>query len=199
MLINEKLLYEYGAERVSFKNGEYIFKEGSYPFFYFQILVGKVKLNHFNEEGKESIQNILSPGKSIGECFLFLDNQYPTNAEALEDTVLLRLNKSVFLELLNSNPYLYKNLSRCISEKLYYKFLMMQNNSINSPIVRLKGLFDYLKNDTVEIKTPFSFKVELTRQQLAGLTGMCVETVIRTVKLMESQDMLRLHKGKILY
>ena len=199
MLIDEKLLYQFGAERVYFKNGETVFTEGAHPSFYYQIIVGKVKLNHFNDEGKESIQNILLPGNSVGECFLFLENVYPMNAEALEDTVLLKLNKSFFLDLLSSNPYLYKELNRCMSEKLYHNYLMMQNNSINSPINRLKGLLDYLKNDTVEIKAPFSFKIELTRQQLAGLTGMCVETVIRTVKLMESQNMLRLQKGKILY
>lgn len=200
MLIDEKLLYKFGAERVSFKNGERIFTEGSLPFFYYQIIRGKVKLNHFNEEGKESIQNILLPGNSVGECLLFLDNFYPMNAVALEDTMLLKLSKTIFLELLNANPSLYENLNRCMSQKLYYKFLMMQNNSINNPLFRLKGLLDYLKsNEMCTTESSFSFKIDLTRQQLASMTGMCVETVIRTVKVMESQNMLRLKKGKILY
>jgi CRP-like cAMP-binding protein len=199
MLIDEKLLYQYGAERMFYKSGDIIFNEGMSPFFYYQIVVGKVKLNHYNEEGKESIQNIILPGQSIGECLLFLDNFYPMNAEVLEETVLLKLSKTKFLELLNFYPYLYKDLSLFMSGELYHRFLLMQNNSINSPIIRLKGLLDYLKNETLEAAIPFSFKIDLTRQQLAGLTGMCVETVIRTVKLMESQNMLRLKKGKILY
>ncbi len=199
MLIDEKLLYQFGAEKVYFKNGETVFTEGAHPSFYYQIIVGKVKVNHFNEEGKESIQNILLPGNSVGECFLFLEGLYPMNAQVLEDTLLIRLSKTNFLELLESNPCIYINLSRCMSEKLHYKFLMMQNNSINNPIIRMKGLLDYLKNNAIESTVPFSFKIDLTRQQLAGITGMCVETVIRTVKLMESQNMLRLQKGKILY
>ncbi|GGG59467.1 helix-turn-helix domain-containing protein [Epilithonimonas arachidiradicis] len=43
------------------------------------------------------------------------------------------------------------------------------------------------------------FIVPYTRQQLACLTGMTVETVIRTVKKMESDELLIIFKGKIMY
>ena len=41
--------------------------------------------------------------------------------------------------------------------------------------------------------------VPLTRQQMANLTGLRVETVIRTIKLMEKNNLLKIKKGLIYY
>ena len=41
------------------------------------------------------------------------------------------------------------------------------------------------------------FMVELSRQQLADLTGLRVETVIRTIKQLEKQEYLKIIEGKI--
>ncbi|WP_276875626.1 helix-turn-helix domain-containing protein [Chryseobacterium joostei] len=57
---------------------------------------------------------------------------------------------------------------------------------------------DYLKSFAIDQKQ-YSFKVPLTRQQMAGLTGLCVETTIRTIKGMERAMMLRIKDRKIMY
>lgn len=40
-------------------------------------------------------------------------------------------------------------------------------------------------------------RLMLTRQQLANMTGLRVETIIRTMKLMEKNDELNIIKGKV--
>lgn len=50
-----------------------------------------------------------------------------------------------------------------------------------------------------ENKTPFTYEVPITRQQLASLTGLCVETTIRAIKKMEREKILRITNRKILY
>lgn len=45
----------------------------------------------------------------------------------------------------------------------------------------------------------FSFEVPLTRQQLASMTGLRVETVIRTIKKMEQQNIVKIINRKIYY
>ncbi|WP_262891347.1 helix-turn-helix domain-containing protein [Epilithonimonas arachidiradicis] len=37
------------------------------------------------------------------------------------------------------------------------------------------------------------------RQQMANLTGLCVETTIRTLKAMEKKNLLKIRNRKILY
>ncbi|WP_312900994.1 cyclic nucleotide-binding domain-containing protein, partial [Chryseobacterium taichungense] len=59
MNIDPEILYKFGAEKKSYKQDEIIYREGDYAAFYYQIIKGKIKLNSYNEEGKEFIHNII--------------------------------------------------------------------------------------------------------------------------------------------
>lgn len=198
MVIKEDILHSMGASIKTFRPSETIFQEGDIPNYYYQIIKGEVKLNNYNEEGKEFIQNILSDGQSLGESLLFTGNTYPMNAVVLTECSVLRLPKQNFLSLLEASPKLYFDICKYLSERLYYKYIMLQNNSVQNPTDRLRGLMDYLKSFQ-ENRKPFSFQVPLTRQQLASLTGLCVETAIRTIKVMERDNIVKIKDRKILY
>lgn len=198
MVIDENILFSAGAEIRDYKPTENIFSEGDTPHYYYQIITGEVKLNNYNEEGKEFIQNFLSEGQSCGESILFIDKPYPMNAEAITDCSVLRLHKSAFFNLLNKSPKLCLEVSSFLSQRLYYKFVMMLNISSQNPSTRLKGLMDYLKSFQDD-ESPYSFMIPLTRQQMASLTGLCVETAIRTIKHMEKDKILKIENRKILY
>ncbi len=198
MNIDPDLLYSYGAEDKHYKKGEVIYKEGDHALYYYQIIKGKIKQNNYNEEGKEFIQNILGGEQSFGDPMLFLEKFYVMNAIALTDVDLIRLPKNKFLELLENNPKISLEMNACLSQRLYFKAIMLQNMSSPSPLLRLKGLLDYLKSYHDD-ECNHCFHVELTRQQIANLTGLRVETVIRTLKKMEKQGLIRIENRKILY
>ncbi|AKK74102.1 cyclic nucleotide-binding protein [Chryseobacterium sp. P1-3] len=198
MVINESILHSAGAEIKEYHPTENLFCEGDSPHYYYQIITGEVKLNNYDEEGKEFIQNILSKGQSCGESILFIDKPYPMNAEAITECSVFKLSKSTFFALLNESPELCMEVNSFLSERLYYKFIMMQNISSQSPSKRLKGLMDYLKSFQID-ERPYSFMIPLTRQQMASLTGLCVETAIRTIKHMERNKIVKIENRKILY
>jgi len=198
MVIKEEILRSMGASIKHFGPSELIFSEGDQPNYYYQIIKGEVKLNNYNEDGKEFIQIILSDGQSCGESNLFIDKPYPMNAETLTECNVLRLHKSAFFELLDKSPKLCMEISSFLSQRLYYKFIMMQSISSQNPAARLKGLMDYLKSFQEDNK-PYSFLVPFTRQQMASLTGLCVETAIRTIKIMEKDKIVKIQDRKILY
>ncbi|WP_336961980.1 Crp/Fnr family transcriptional regulator [Chryseobacterium contaminans] len=197
-MIIEDLLIAFGAEIKHYKVGETIFREEDLPVYYYQIEKGKVKLNNYTEDGKEFIQNIFSDGHSFGESLLFVDRPYPMNAVAIEDSSIFRMSKSGFLNLVQTNPEISLNVYQCLAERMYYKYIMFYNLSFQNPVSKLKLLLDYLKSYHDD-KAPYSFQIPLTRQQLASLVGLRVETVIRTIKQMEKDKMLKIEKRKIYY
>ncbi|MBK1896565.1 Crp/Fnr family transcriptional regulator [Chryseobacterium paridis] len=197
-MINRDLLLSYGAEIKNYKTNEVIFREGEFSTYYYQIADGKIKLNNYTEEGKEFIQNIFSDGQSFGESILFVNKPYPMNAEALIPSNIIRLPKSEFLILLKENPEISTNIHHCLAERMYYKYIMLYNLSIQNPASKLKLLMDYLKTYD-DNKEPYSFQIPLTRQQLASLTGLRVETVIRVIKSMEKENSLKIVNRKIFY
>ncbi|MGN7863987.1 Crp/Fnr family transcriptional regulator [Chryseobacterium sp. 22458] len=197
-MIIEHLLISFGAETKNYKAGDIIFREEEFPLYYYQIKTGKIKLNNYTEDGKEFIQNIFSDGHSFGESLLFVDRPYPMNAMAMEDSVIFRMPKQNFLDLIRDNPEISLNIYQCLAERMYYKYIMFYNLSFQNPVSKLKLLMDYLKSYH-EDKAPYSFQIPLTRQQLASLTGLCVETVIRTIKQMEKEKIVKIEKRKIYY
>jgi CRP-like cAMP-binding protein len=198
MKIDEQLLKSYSAENKSYKEREAIFREGESPSFYFQIIEGSVKLNNYNEEGKEFIHNILGKGQSFGDPLLFIDKQYPVNAVVLKPTTLIRVPRKNFINLIKENPHISLELNACLSHRLYYQTIMMQNMASQNPLARIKGLFDYLKSYS-DCDDTHSFNIKLTRQQIADLTGLRVETIIRTIKKMEKDNLVKIKDRKICY
>ncbi|AYZ12074.1 Crp/Fnr family transcriptional regulator [Chryseobacterium arthrosphaerae] len=197
-MIIEQLLISFGAETKNYKAGDIIFREEEFPLYYYQIKTGKIKLNNYTEDGKEFIQNIFSDGHSFGESLLFVDRPYPMNAVAMDESVIFRMPRQNFLNLIRDNPEISLNIYQCLAERMYYKYIMFYNLSFQNPVSKLKLLMDYLKSYH-EDKAPYSFQVPLTRQQLASLTGLCVETVIRTIKQMEKEKIVKIEKRKIYY
>jgi len=198
MNIDEKILHSFGGENVIYKAHEFIFKEGDHSQYYFQIVSGKVKLNTFTENGKEFIHNILGKNQSFGDPLLFIEKLYPTNAISLQTTEIIKMPKDNFMEMLKSNPELSLEMNMCLSQRLYYNNLMLRNLAVADPIQRLKGVMDYLKSYH-DGDCQHCFPIELTRQQIADLTGLRVETVIRTVKKMVKNEMIKLEGRRILY
>ncbi|UOE36954.1 Crp/Fnr family transcriptional regulator [Chryseobacterium oryzae] len=196
MLISEELLKEYGAETEVFDSSYVIFSEGDKPKNYYQIVEGRIKLNNYNEEGKELIFAILEKGLSVCELLLFIDKTYPVNAITFEKCTVLKLPKAQFEKLLDDHPKISRDMNKFLSERLYYKYIMLDNNSSLRPSVRIKGALDYYKSYNENAKK-FEYEIPLTRQQLASLTALRVETVIRTVKELEKENFLKIINRKI--
>lgn len=198
MIIKEDLLHSVGATVKQYKSSEIIFREGDPATYYYQIVTGEVKLNNYSDEGKEIIQTLLEDGQSIGESLLFMDKLYPINAIAITNCKVLRLPKSNFFDLLKQYPDICLDMNRLLSQRLYFKLIMAQNLSTQNPTAKLRVLMDYLKSSQEE-QAPYSFMIPLTRQQMASLTGLCVETAIRTIKTMERNKIVQIKDRKILY
>lgn len=197
-MIKEDILFSHGADSKNFKAGEVIFAEGDTPAYYFQIQHGKVKINNINDQGKEFIQGILSEGGSIVPNALFLQRPYPISAIAIEDCRLVRMSKQSYLNLLKQNPELYETVVSIISENMYYTYIMMQSMSFENPENKLTTLMNYLKEQYPD-QSQYSFQIPYTRQQLAYLTGLSVETVIRVTKNMEKNEILKIKSRKIFF
>ncbi len=90
-----------------------------------------------------------------------------------------------------------RQIFELLSERLYYKYTMLFGVSSNDPSIKIKSLLDYLK--LTKGSKENSFVVPYTRQQIANLTGLRVETVIRTIKKMQEENIVRIQNRKIIY
>ncbi|MDQ0595087.1 CRP/FNR family cyclic AMP-dependent transcriptional regulator [Chryseobacterium ginsenosidimutans] len=198
MSIQERLLHSVEAIEEHYNAGDYIFREEATPQFYYQIVTGEVKLNSYKEDGKEFIQNILSDNSCFGESMLILGKPYPVNAVALTKCTILKVGRDQFFQLLQEHPEIFLDMYKTMSEKTSEKIVLMRKITSENAEERLMELMNQMK-DSKENKDKFSFEIPHTRQQLASLTGLSVETAIRAIKRMERSEILIIKNGKIFY
>lgn len=198
-MITEELLKKYNGKIRHYESGDFIYEENTKCHNYFQIISGKVKLNNYSEDGKEFIQNIFEATQGFGEVLLFINEKYPSNAVALTDCSIINLPTKEFFILLKEHPECALEINRNLSRRLYYKMIMSQQVFSKDPKVRLKALMDYLKNTHIQDDSDSGYLIPLTRQQMADLIGLRVETVIRTIKSMEKDNLLTIKKHQIYY
>lgn len=195
-MIKLDLLMQSGAEIRELHKNEIVFSVDHYPTHYYQVLEGKIKMNNYNEDGKEFIQNIFTVGQSFGEPPLFIDEPYPASAVAVTNATVVQLKKNNFYEMLKKYPETSLAVTQSLARRLYYKSVMAPEISSQDPEKRILTLIDYMKEHQ-SIDLTKDFLVPLTRQQLADLTGLRVETVIRTVKQLEKREQLKIIAGKV--
>ena len=193
-MIPENLLLDFNATIENFNSSEVIFSEKGRADFYYQIKTGEVKMFNINENGKEFVQGIFYDGDSFGEPPLLGDFNYPASASATKTTELYKLSKTKLFELLTHNPEVNLKFTRALAKRLYYKATILKEISVHTPEHRILTLIDFLKR---KYGSEELFQVELTRQQIADMTGLRVETVIRAVKQLEQEGEIQLIKRKV--
>lgn len=196
-MITINLLEEYGGIIKNFKNGDLIFEEGKQPLYYYQIISGEIKMNNYNDEGKEFIQGIFYKDQCFGEPPLFIDQFYPANAVAVIDSEIIIITKNKFLDLLKNNSDISLKIIKNLSQRLYYKSVMAAEISSQDPEHRVLRLIDYSIEQLNFKKEEAGFLINFTRQQIGDLTGLRVETVIRAIKSLEKKGYLKIINRKV--
>ncbi|WPQ66013.1 Crp/Fnr family transcriptional regulator [Chitinophaga sancti] len=194
MIIHTDLLREWGAIRLTAEKGRVIFTEGEEAHYYYQIESGEVRMVNTSLNGKEFIQGIFVAGESFGEPPLFTGMGYPAAAVADSDSVILRLPKPTFIRLLKENPEIHYAFTTLLAMRLRQKSILSREMTCSEPAVLIRGV---LKRYTVPELLQGRLRVTLTRQQIADMTGLRVETVIRTIRGMYKKGDLLVNKGKV--
>ncbi|MBF4493921.1 Crp/Fnr family transcriptional regulator [Flavobacterium sp. MR2016-29] len=196
-MIAPELLEKYGALKKSFAKTPIVFEEGNLPAYYYQIISGEVKMSNYNDDGREFIQGIFYKQQSFGEPPLFLNQKYPANAIAVEDSEILLLPKNNFMKLLEENVIISIKIIENLAQRLYYKSVMAAEMSTHEPEHRVLKLIDHGIAYFNFKKDPNGYLINFTRQQIGDLTGLRVETVIRTIKALEKKGELKIINRKV--
>lgn len=195
-MIDEDMLLTWGATYKKVKKDEIIFQEGTSGFYYHQLVKGKVKWYNIDEQGKEFLQSIICECESFGELPLFDDGPYVSSASATEDCILLKLRKDSFLQMLRENPLIHFRFTRLMTERLRSKFIFLKELTHIDPARKILTVLNHYKENTGK-ECHSKIKVDLTRQQIANMTGLRVETVIRTIRSLHEAGQLTIERGKV--
>ncbi len=197
-MIPDDLFQHYGARVVELARGETLFDQGTTANSFYQVRTGKLKMVSYNEQGREFVQGLFTEGQSFGEPPFFNDLPYPAAAVAVEDSTVWKCGREAFLRLLAEHPDIHLGLTKVLSGRLIYKSMMLAEIAVEEAEHRLSTLIEYFRGGP-PAKGAVPYRVPFTRQQLADMTGLRVETVVRSIKSLEHKGVLEIEDGKIVW
>ena len=191
-MVPDSLLRKFKARLIRLAKGDMVFHQGDPATSFHIVKSGRIKMTTYNEEGKEFVQGYFAEGQSFGEPPFFNHLPYPASAIAVVDSTLWKCSYDSFMKLLKDNFEVHLKLTQVLSGRLVYKSIMLSELAVEEAEHRLTTLIEYFRKQD---NAHHDYKVPFTRQQLADMTGLRVETVIRSIKSMEQKDILRLERG----
>lgn len=176
---NELAIINRGRDKLFFKKGDVIFKEGLLPLGLYCLNFGKIKLVKAGKIEQEFITGLLKPVDFIGFDHLMANSPYSYSAIALEDVSICIVNKENFFEINSKNIELSAKIINYLSQKLINqndKLLILTQTKIESRLAyTLLDLVDFFGFQD-DGKT---LAVELKRKEIASLSSMNTANVIR--------------------
>jgi len=181
----------------TFKKGQTIFNEGSYPFGVFCINSGKVKLAHLGDDGKEQIIRLLRGGDVIGYRALLSGERYSASAVALEDTQVCFVPKELFIYILKNDAGLTFEMMKLLSDELHKTELKLTHLAQKPVRERLAEVLLFIKETYGFEEDGITLNVRLSREEIANLVGTATESTIRLLSEFKRDSMVELDGKKI--
>lgn len=196
MQIDYDILITYGGVARKFAKGDFIFYEADVPYYYYQLISGEIRMFSTNAEGKELIQGIFKSGESFGEPPLLLGKAYPSTAQANTDSVVVKIRKEHFLNIIHDYPEYLEKMMYAFAERIYSKASAVQVWVQQTPEEKI---MQFLSNNKSSFSGCLHKPLPYTRQQIADFTGLRVETVIRTLTRMSKDGKVKIINHKLYY
>jgi NTE family protein len=104
-----------------YKKGDIIYREGSPADAFYCIILGRVIIYTQDQYGNETLLEYLHRGKYFGIISLLTGEPHSVTAKAINDCLILSINKEDFDFILNKIPKLAIDLSQTLSRRLKRK------------------------------------------------------------------------------
>jgi CRP/FNR family cyclic AMP-dependent transcriptional regulator len=173
--------------------------EGDSGDHFYIILSGLVEISRF-ENGKKFVLTTLQEGDFFGEMALLEEGELRSaNAEVVEKTVLLTINRHDLLSFLESYPSVsYQLLTtltkrlRKTNEQMHDITFMDVRSRINKKILNLAEEYGVMLDEQLIIN------LRITHQQLADMVGCTREMVTKVLIELQADSIIDIIKKKII-
>ncbi|SOB99369.1 CRP/FNR family transcriptional regulator [Ureibacillus xyleni] len=177
-----------------FHQGAHIFMQGDPLTNVYFIARGKIKVYRTDLQGKEQIINVLQPGEMFPHQGFFRNDNYPANAQVLEETALIYIPIPSFEKFLIQHPETCVKMMKILGDKIVDLQNRLQEQIMNTTyeqiillLIRLSKSHGKNKVDgTILITTQF------TNRDLANMIGSSRETVSRTLTQLKKKGLVNL-------
>jgi CRP/FNR family transcriptional regulator len=168
-----------------------VFYEGNPCHGLYLLCRGKAKLVQTSWSGQQQILKIVTAGEIIDKQALFAEGPHVVTCEALEPCLVGFLPRERLNELLTARPSIALKLLRAMGKELRTAYQKLMTATFHSARERMAGtLLQLGRRHGVPSPTGLLIAISLTREELAELAGISVETAVRLLTKFKEEELI---------
>lgn len=179
------------------KKGQPVFEEGESINGVYCIQDGFCKLTKLSTNGKEQIVKLVKSGELLGQRSMVSDEPANLTAVAIEDMEVCFIPKTEILNFFNKNNQFSLNMMKSICEDLKESDMHVVSMAQKTVKNRLAETLIYLQETFGKNNTDNTLKIQLSREELAGMIGTATESCIRILSEFNKTGLIELVGKKI--
>ena len=162
------------------------------------VVMGQVKLYAISPAGQEKVIELIGPGNSFGEALMFTGKPYIVSAQALTDSLVLRVSKGAGLaEIARDSRFALRMLAG-ISRRLHGLVHDVQAYALHSGVQRVIGYLlrereveDCASGEVLTVSLPVS------KATIASRLSLTPEYFSRVLHELEAAGLIQIDKRDI--
>lgn len=178
------------SQLIDFPKGTSVFNRGDAAVGLYILLEGQLKLGVTSPQGSEKIISIVSPGESFGEAILFLERQFPVYAQAILDSQVLLVPKSLIFSMLDNDPMFARKMLAGLSIRMHQLVQDIEMLSLQSCTQRFIG---YLLQISADAPDASNITLPASKTTIASLLNLTPETLSRTLAKLQQLGLIEVN------
>jgi CRP-like cAMP-binding protein/AmiR/NasT family two-component response regulator len=178
----------------TYKKKQVVYYEGDKVTGIYFIICGKIKITKIAENGRELTTNIYNADDFIGTNVLFSHDEYTDNAIAIEETTLCFFPIHELEKLISTYPDVASKFIKILSNEIVEREEQLVQIAYSSVRKRIaETLLHYHQQNCSNGES-----IDLSRNELANLSGTATETVSRILTEFESEGLIDKKRNEII-
>jgi len=175
----------------SFEMDEFVFWEDGAPEWFYVVADGRIKVIKHSTSGKDLIVAFFNHGEIFGEVAVFENKAYPASAQVVEKSTLIGFKRDDFLKFLTEHPHIALKIINMLSGRL---------REAHGRIRDLAGerVQQRLARTLIMLSSKLGKMLPFTREEIADMSGMTTETVIRQMANLKDRNIVSSTRGEIM-
>lgn len=179
------------AKQIRVEKGACIFEKGQQAKGLYVVVTGRVKLSIPSPTKREKVIEFIGPGQAVGEAVMFMDQPYLINAHALEDCMLLWIDKTRIVQAIESFPHFALNVISNLSSRFITLLHDIEVVNLQSAHQRVAGYLLSLPSDHGMVK------LNSSKGNISSKLGLTAETFSRALQHLTHEGLIVVHASKV--
>lgn len=167
-----------------YDKGEIIFYEGDVSKYFHFLIEGEVSIFKSNTSNETMLIHRFRAPSLIAEVASLKQIPYPASCEALQTSVILKISRDPFLDLIQNDPSFSIAIISSLTQKISALELALQRHSAPNALVKVTRL----------IRDDSDIFNRLKGIEIAQLLGITPETLSRMLKKLKSEGIISFSK-----